>query len=553
MQQITVENFRVFGGPAKFDLSPVTILTGRNNAGKSSLIKALLLLADYIEQDDQTVLRLDGPRASRHKITSFDNLKNWEVDDDIIRLSYTMGDIRLEYDFKRHPEPIMALLVCFRITSPVLNEELRLRLMSEHEGIIYQLTVQQGLIDFIVNEDAYIASQSLSYLSEAAEAEKQLVLIKAELDKKEQLFERNPHMLSYPAVATAHKQLTVKHKMLSGRIWELKDAAKNPKPRDKSLNYSAVTPIDETIFGAKSLPRIIQHSLHAYVDADMTSATPQLKYLADQVRSTFVRFYQELQQLMWFPLAHLGPNRTYQSRLYFSHQMGSEITSIVEAFMHRGIRRNSSADMFLRYWLPLFNVGDSVNVTPVEGMAFKITINVSGRKGSPINLADLGFGAGQILTILLQIASVIERQEERAAIGKARNVDAVLLIEEPEANLHPRLQSLLALLFEEVTRKYPIRLVVETHSEYLIRKLQLLVATAKTEEEPGNNVVLYYMDQTLDESGLPAAAARRIIIQPDGKLSDAFGNGFFDEADENAMELYRLQKKAIRLQQSQSN
>jgi predicted ATPase len=226
--------------------------------------------------------------------------------------------------------------------------------------------------------------------------------------------------------------------------------------------------------------------------------------------------------------------------------LGSEITSIVEAFMHRGIRRGSTADMFLRRWLPMFNVGDSVNVTPVEGMAFKITINVTGRKGSPINLADLGFGAGQILTILLQIASVIERQEERAKAGKSRNVAAILLIEEPEANLHPQLQSLLAVLFEEVTRNFSIRLIVETHSEYLIRKLQLLVASAKVGVEHGNNVMLYYMDQTLDDTGLPATSVRRIIIQPDGKLSDDFGNGFFDEADENAMELYRLQKKAAR-------
>jgi predicted ATP-binding protein involved in virulence len=545
MQQIAVKNFRVFGAPSMFDLSPVTILTGRNNAGKSSLIKALLLLADFIEQDDQTVLRLDGPRAPRHKITSFDNLKNWEVAEDVVRLSYTMGDVQFEYDFSRHAEPIMAQLTCFRIITPALKEELELKLVDE-QGLSYYFTVRQALIDYIVNEDAYLALQSQSFLSEAAKAESRLAALDEEIVRKKAQFDKNPEMLRYQAVASAFAQLSSKREELTERIQELKASADSHKVRDKGLVYFGRVNLEEVDLGTTSLPRIIQHGLLAYIDADATRTAQELKYLAEQARSTLVRFYQELQQLMRFPLAHLGPNRTYQSRLYFSHQLGSEITSIVEAFMHRGIRRGSTADMFLRRWLPMFNVGDSVNVTPVEGMAFKITINVTGRKGSPINLADLGFGAGQILTILLQIASVIERQEERAKAGKSRNVAAILLIEEPEANLHPQLQSLLAVLFEEVTRNFSIRLIVETHSEYLIRKLQLLVASAKVGVEHGNNVMLYYMDQTLDDTGLPATSVRRIIIQPDGKLSDDFGNGFFDEADENAMELYRLQKKAAR-------
>ena len=68
MQQIALENFRVFGSPASFDLAPLTVLTGRNNSGKSSLIKAFLVLADYLDQDDHTILRLDGPRAGRHRL-----------------------------------------------------------------------------------------------------------------------------------------------------------------------------------------------------------------------------------------------------------------------------------------------------------------------------------------------------------------------------------------------------------------------------------------------------------------------------------------------------
>ena len=42
----TLKNFRSFGEDgADFELAPITVLTGCNSAGKSSLVKALMLLS----------------------------------------------------------------------------------------------------------------------------------------------------------------------------------------------------------------------------------------------------------------------------------------------------------------------------------------------------------------------------------------------------------------------------------------------------------------------------------------------------------------------------
>ena len=250
MQQIAVKNFRVFGEPAVFDLSPVTILTGRNNAGKSSLIKALLLLADFIEQDDQTVLRLDGPRAARHKITSFENLKNWEVAENTVRLSYTMGDVQLEYEFGRHTEPIMAQLTCFRIIVPALKEELELKLVEKEENAYY-FSVRQGLIDYIVNEGAYLALQSQGFLSEATKTENRLVSLDEEIARKQAQFESHPEMLLYQAVSSAFAQLSSKRDELLERIQELKASAESHKVRDKGLVYFSSTLVKAMPFRAR--------------------------------------------------------------------------------------------------------------------------------------------------------------------------------------------------------------------------------------------------------------------------------------------------------------
>lgn len=62
--QFTVKNFRNFDAEgATFDLAPITILTGCNSSGKSSVVKALLLLGDAMCQvksiDDLAQLKIN--------------------------------------------------------------------------------------------------------------------------------------------------------------------------------------------------------------------------------------------------------------------------------------------------------------------------------------------------------------------------------------------------------------------------------------------------------------------------------------------------------------
>lgn len=47
--KISLTNFRIFQKKTDFELAPITILTGANNSGKSSFIKAIKLLAESAE------------------------------------------------------------------------------------------------------------------------------------------------------------------------------------------------------------------------------------------------------------------------------------------------------------------------------------------------------------------------------------------------------------------------------------------------------------------------------------------------------------------------
>ena len=78
--QFSLKNFRVFDNKqgATFNLTPITILTGCNSSGKSSVVKAILLLRDFFEQlrtQNIADCKLDfGNKLA--KLGKFDNARN---------------------------------------------------------------------------------------------------------------------------------------------------------------------------------------------------------------------------------------------------------------------------------------------------------------------------------------------------------------------------------------------------------------------------------------------------------------------------------------------
>lgn len=111
----------------------------------------------------------------------------------------------------------------------------------------------------------------------------------------------------------------------------------------------------------------------------------------------------------------------------------------------------------------------------------------------------------------------------------------VLFIEEPETNLHPDFQSKLADLFVKIILEEGKQIIIETHSEYFIRKLQYLVASQKVSSD---QILINYFNSS--ENREIDGIVKEIRIQTDGSLSKDFGPGFFDEALNWKFELMKL-------------
>lgn len=210
--------------------------------------------------------------------------------------------------------------------------------------------------------------------------------------------------------------------------------------------------------------------------------------------------------------------RANPQRLYTHSSQGTPFNSLLAGYMRK--HKEDGRNQFLNKWVKNFEIGDSVEFQIKEGIGTEVFILKSGER---TNLVDMGYGVTQLLPLLMEVSD--------ASRGET------FVIEEPETNLHPKLQSKLADMFIDACKTFQVRFIVETHSEYLIRKLQYL--TAKGGISTGETII-HYIDNKdpKKRSSVTDPQVRTIRVEKDGALSRPFGAGFYDEADNLAMELW---------------
>jgi hypothetical protein len=183
-------------------------------------------------------------------------------------------------------------------------------------------------------------------------------------------------------------------------------------------------------------------------------------------------------------------------------------------------------------YLKTFEIADSVEIEVIKNInTYNIYLISNGRKTL---LQDNGYGIIQIFSTLLFFALSNNPNTHYRNLFTNRYI-----IKEPESNLHPALQSKLGNIFCDFI-KYDYnsnrKLLIETHSEYLIRKIQTLVAKKELDKD---KVIIYYISHKHKLSnGEPLV--KKININERGVMSERFGPGFFDESDSIVGELLEI-------------
>ncbi len=178
----------------------------------------------------------------------------------------------------------------------------------------------------------------------------------------------------------------------------------------------------------------------------------------------------------------------------------------------RGVRKKPF-QATIAYWLNKLGLIHDFRLEELaEGTdAYRAIVTTSPR-GVPTALPDVGFGVSQVLPALVLLYYVPE--------------GSTVLMEQPEIHLHPAVQSGLADVMLNVARVRNVQIVVESHSEHLMRRLQRRVAEEKASSD---DVKLYFVS-----SNRGAAQLSDLRLNEWGEIENWPDNFFGDEMGEIA-------------------
>ena len=171
-------------------------------------------------------------------------------------------------------------------------------------------------------------------------------------------------------------------------------------------------------------------------------------------------------------------------------------------------------------WLGEISPGARIETTPNYG-----TDSVSVRFGyasesivsRPYRATNVGFGLSYLLPVLVAILSA--------------KPGSLLLLENPEAHLHPRGQSTMGRLMA-LAAKAGVQIIVETHSDHILNGVRLAIHDQKIEPD----LVRVHFFGREEVNGTPRAVVSSPTIDANGRISE-WPEGFFDEWDNSLSRL----------------
>lgn len=250
-------------------------------------------------------------------------------------------------------------------------------------------------------------------------------------------------------------------------------------------------------------------------------------------------FELELEKL-FSRIYYLGPLRDHPKRQYTwagskPGDMGSRGERVVDAILAAGEsgsyispghrRKRLTLEVRIATWLKQLQLVDSFEVRRVAEGSKLFQVWVRRSSDSPeVLLTDVGFGVSQILPVIALCYYVPEH--------------SIIILEQPEIHLHPRVQAGLADVFVDAIQNRHVQIILESHSEHLLRRLQRRMAEETFE---AHQAALYFCKNEKGTSSL-----EQLKIDAFGRIEnwppDFFGDEFGDIAEMSKAILQRKKR-----------
>ena len=233
-------------------------------------------------------------------------------------------------------------------------------------------------------------------------------------------------------------------------------------------------------------------------------------------------------------IEYLGPLREYPRRHYawqgkHTPGVGRHGEDTVTALFSGRIQLRS-LDEQIPKWLQRLDLIDSYRLNPISDTEKDYEFLVRKYKGGPeVRLTDVGFGVSQVLPVLVLCYYVPE--------------GSILILEQPEAHLHPKVQSELADLLIEVVKNRRLQIILESHSEHLLIRLMRRIAE---EQISADDTAFYFCEMNEGTSEI-----ERLNVDDYGNITNwpqnFFGDATGDLVEKTKAEMKRKKEQGLRL------
>ncbi|GFD76963.1 hypothetical protein KUL113_63830 [Tenacibaculum sp. KUL113] len=515
---IAFKNFRRFQNFSMLHFGDITYLVGRNNSGKSTMVKAQLLMMDYLQNQLYNTFSFDNSVLEDANIVTFGRAKNNKSTSDLIEFKVILNNIEFSVVITGKDDNTKAKVQTFTVNDP--NDAISLKVDYIEENI--NLKKGQKLIDSNAQE---IDKQKQRLSEDLLKIEQELVNIPSKASKEYLALndKKNGILKQIEKIDNLNKDVKeeeaydydVTYPLKFLRVEDMYEVDENDDDFD-NIVLSEDTMIQEFISIVLWF-NDIQYKKD--VEAARSNSTDEFNPDSIEVhlnKSKLVKWAEKVSKIInGQSFQYIPANPSKQSALFSIRDKNNDLAQAIHQFKQAGLDKKSDAKKFVKDWMIEFEVGEDFEIQFYAGEAYEFYIFEDDAK---THLSDKGMGSLQIMSLILKLAVILYDKDDK------NKLIPTVLIEEPELNLHPGLQSKLCDLFLQVSNQ-GVRFLIETHSEYLIRKSQVLVNKNQFIEDDDlnpNPFKVYYFPK--EKADLPY----QMEYRKDGKFSNEFRPGFFD-------------------------